>query len=112
MQNKKAWLTVAEHCSFCSCKKYRKALLKEITNKFNENRVSRVSERIIQHELHKEGYFRWVVKKPVVVWEVNLKKIDKFVNFFVKSYNFVNKLYLPIGNIQISILRFTQLANI
>jgi hypothetical protein len=63
-------------------------------------------------DVHKEGYFRWVVKKPVVVWEVNLKKIDKFVNFFVKSYNFVNKLYLPIGNIQISILRFTQLANI
>jgi len=70
-----------------------------------------VSERTIQHELHKERYFRCVVKKPVVV-QVNLKKIDKFVNFFVKSYNFVNKLYLPVGNIQISILRFTQLTNV
>jgi hypothetical protein len=43
--------------------------LKEITNKLNENRDSRVSEHTIKLELHKEGYFCLVVKKPVVVWD-------------------------------------------
>jgi hypothetical protein len=62
-----------------------KALLKEITNKLNENRDSRVSEHTIKLELHKEGYFCLVVKKPVVVW-------DKYQIYFqIQLWYIINK---------------------
>ena len=52
----------------------RRSLLSDITTKFNEGRPDPVSKRTIQHNLHKHNYRRSVVKKKLVIKDVNRKK--------------------------------------
>ena len=55
-------------------KKNRGKVLREITNDFNEGGVVRVHPKTIQRYLHKNKIFRRVVRKKMVVREVNKKK--------------------------------------
>jgi hypothetical protein len=55
-------------------KKNRGKVLREITNDFNEGGVVRVHPKAIQRYLHKNKIFRRVVRKKMVVREVNKKK--------------------------------------
>jgi transposase len=55
-------------------KKNRGKFLREITNDFNEGGAVRVYPKTIQHYLHKNKIFRRVVRKKMVVREVNKKK--------------------------------------
>jgi hypothetical protein len=55
-------------------KKIRGKVLREITNDFNEGGVVRVHPKTIQRYLHKNKIFRRVVRKKMVVREVNKKK--------------------------------------
>ena len=52
----------------------RRSLLSDITTKLNEERPDPVSKRTIQHNLHKHNYRRSVVKKKLVIKDVNRKK--------------------------------------
>ena len=52
----------------------RRSLLSDITSKFNEGRPDPVSKRTIQYNLHKHNYRRSVVKKKLVIKDVNHKK--------------------------------------
>ena len=52
----------------------RKTPLGDLTNKFNQHRPARVSQRTAQRCLYRQGYHRRVVKKKVRVREVNRKK--------------------------------------
>jgi hypothetical protein len=49
----------------------RGKVLREITNDFNEGGVVRVHPKTIQRYLHKNKIFRHVVRKKMVVREVN-----------------------------------------
>ena len=52
-----------------------RSLLSDITTKFNEGRTGLVSKRTIQYNLHiKHNYRRSVVKKKLVIKDVNRKK--------------------------------------
>ena len=55
-------------------KKNHGKVLREITNDFNEGGVVRVHPKTIQCYLHKNKIFRRVVRKKMVVREVNKKK--------------------------------------
>ena len=55
-------------------KKNRGKVLREITNDFNEGGVVHVHIKTIQRYLHKHKIFRRVVRKKMVVREVNKKK--------------------------------------
>ena len=55
-------------------KKNRGKVLREITNDFNEGGVVRVHPKTIQRYLHNNNIFRRVVRKKMVVREVNKKK--------------------------------------
>jgi hypothetical protein len=55
-------------------KKNRGKVLREITNDFNEEGVVRVHPKTIQRYLHKNKIFRRVVRKKIVVREVNKNK--------------------------------------
>lgn len=56
-------------------KKHRGKVLRDIASEFNiENDENSVSQRTIQRYLHKNGIYRRVVKKRMVVKEVNRKK--------------------------------------
>jgi transposase len=52
----------------------RGKVLRKITNDFNEGGVVRVHPKTIQRYLHKNKIFRRVVRKNMVVREVNKKK--------------------------------------
>ena len=52
----------------------RRSLLSDITTKFYSGRIYPVSKRTIQYNLHKHNYRRSVVKKKLVIKDVNRKK--------------------------------------
>ena len=56
----------------------RKTPLKDVTTRFNENRVTRVSKRTAQRFLYQKGYNRQAVKKKVRIREVNRKNRVKW----------------------------------
>ena len=52
----------------------RRDLLVDITNKFNEGRIRKVSKRTAQYHLHKHGFKRPINRKKVVIKAVNRAK--------------------------------------
>ena len=55
-------------------KSNRRLTLQDITAKLNECKTKTFSQKTVQRELHSEGYKRRLVKKKMVVREVNQKK--------------------------------------
>ena len=55
-------------------KSNRRLTLQDITAKLNECKTKTFSQKTVQRELHSEGYKRRLVKKKMVVREVNRKK--------------------------------------
>ena len=57
-----------------SVKSNRRNTLSDITATFNENRDNNVSKRTVQRHLHKNGYHRRVMRKKLVIKQVNRTK--------------------------------------